>query len=76
MAKYARREYHALMRKLGVEDRDERLFVTRVLADREDLASSSDLTEAEGDAVLAVLRRCKTRSELEEVVAAALDATT
>lgn len=72
--KYQRREYHSLMRSVGVEDRDERLFITRTLAARPELDSSSDLTEDEGKAVLAVLRRCKTRQELEAVVAAAHDA--
>lgn len=76
VGKIARREYHAMMRSLGVEDRDERMFITRTIVGREDLQSSSDMTMNEADTVLAVLRRCKTRRQLEEVVASAHDATT
>lgn len=73
--KYARKEYHALMRKLGVDDRDERMFITRTLANRDDLDSSASLTEDEGRAVIETLRRCGSRKQLEELVAAAHDAT-
>jgi uncharacterized protein YbgA (DUF1722 family) len=72
--KFQLKEYHAKLRFLGVDDRDERMFITRVLADREDLQSSKEMTREEIHAVLATLRRCQTRNDLENVVAAMHDA--
>lgn len=59
--------------RLGVTDRDERLRATARIAGREELATTNDLTAAEGARVLAALGKCKDRGALiallaEEVV--------
>lgn len=72
--RYQLKEYHAKMRSLGVEDRAERLFITRTLAGRDDLDSSNNLTRDETAAILETLRRTNTRAELETLVAAMHDA--
>ena len=59
--------------RLGVTDRDERLKATARLARRDELATTKDLTAAEGARVKGLLEKCRDRSALiallaEEVV--------
>lgn len=54
------------MKRLGVEDRDERLWWIAQIAGRsEALTTSKDLTHAEGQAVARALERLKSRESLE-----------
>jgi hypothetical protein len=54
--------------RLGYDDRDVRLAMTAMIAGREQLASTKDLTEAEAKKVLDTLARCKDAERLTAVL--------